>query len=134
MHLVFPSLTPWPWHTWYFLYLVPLLACAYASVVARDRITFGSRLISGLIQAFTLPSITHDNRTAFREIGAVMSEWMLFVICYAVVFAVITQGLALRGEEQLDEKRASHRCANCGYDLTGNVSGICPECGTPIER
>jgi len=21
-------------------------------------------------------------------------------------------------------------CANCGYDLTGNVSGLCPECGT----
>lgn len=23
-------------------------------------------------------------------------------------------------------------CAQCGYNLTGNVSGICPECGTPI--
>lgn len=22
-------------------------------------------------------------------------------------------------------------CAQCGYDLTGNTSGICPECGTP---
>ena len=24
------------------------------------------------------------------------------------------------------------RCRNCRYQLTGNVSGICPECGTPI--
>lgn len=23
-------------------------------------------------------------------------------------------------------------CANCGYDLTGNVSGRCPECGTEV--
>jgi hypothetical protein len=23
-------------------------------------------------------------------------------------------------------------CRCCGYDLTGNVSGVCPECGTPI--
>lgn len=23
-------------------------------------------------------------------------------------------------------------CTLCGYDLTGNVSGICPECGTPV--
>jgi hypothetical protein len=23
-------------------------------------------------------------------------------------------------------------CAKCNYDLTGNVSGRCPECGTPI--
>ena len=24
-------------------------------------------------------------------------------------------------------------CQNCGYNLTGNVSGVCPECGRPIE-
>jgi hypothetical protein len=21
------------------------------------------------------------------------------------------------------------QCPQCGYDLTGNVSGVCPECG-----
>ncbi len=25
-------------------------------------------------------------------------------------------------------------CLNCDYDLTGNVSGVCPECGTPIAN
>ena len=25
-------------------------------------------------------------------------------------------------------------CQNCGYDLTGNVSGVCPECGTTVKR
>jgi hypothetical protein len=25
-------------------------------------------------------------------------------------------------------------CSNCGYNLTGNVSGICPECGAAIEQ
>lgn len=25
-------------------------------------------------------------------------------------------------------------CGKCAYDLTGNVSGVCPECGTPIAR
>ncbi|MEE8171219.1 MAG: hypothetical protein V3T70_11795 [Phycisphaerae bacterium] len=25
------------------------------------------------------------------------------------------------------------RCRHCGYDLTGNVSGRCPECGTIIS-
>ena len=24
-------------------------------------------------------------------------------------------------------------CMTCGYDLTGNVNGVCPECGTEIE-
>ena len=26
------------------------------------------------------------------------------------------------------------RCATCGYDLTGNLSGACPECGVPIAE
>jgi len=25
-------------------------------------------------------------------------------------------------------------CEKCDYDLTGNESGICPECGTPIAH
>jgi hypothetical protein len=28
--------------------------------------------------------------------------------------------------------RSAPTCAVCSYDLTGNVSGVCPECGTPI--
>ncbi len=36
------------------------------------------------------------------------------------------------------EKRDRHRiqqglCLNCGYNLTGNESGICPECGESCE-
>jgi hypothetical protein len=27
-------------------------------------------------------------------------------------------------------RRARGHCAVCGYDLTGNESGVCPECGT----
>ncbi len=25
-------------------------------------------------------------------------------------------------------------CSRCQYDLRGSVSGMCPECGTPVER
>lgn len=25
-------------------------------------------------------------------------------------------------------------CPNCGYDVTGNVSGRCPECGEPVRK
>jgi len=27
-----------------------------------------------------------------------------------------------------------HQCDHCGYDLTGNVSGLCPECGTELSE
>ena len=28
----------------------------------------------------------------------------------------------------------SDECSSCGYSLNGNVSGICPECGTEAEQ
>ena len=28
--------------------------------------------------------------------------------------------------------RAVGCCHHCGYNLTGNTSGVCPECGTPV--
>ncbi len=28
--------------------------------------------------------------------------------------------------------RVPYLCVECGYDLQGNSSGVCPECGTPI--
>lgn len=30
------------------------------------------------------------------------------------------------------ERWYAGKCLTCGYTLTGNVSGACPECGTPI--
>ena len=34
-------------------------------------------------------------------------------------------------ERQRADRRRAGLCPACGYDLTGNVSGTCPECGTP---
>ncbi len=35
--------------------------------------------------------------------------------------------------EQSKMKRRYPYCSRCGYDLTGNESGTCPECGTTIQ-
>ena len=35
-----------------------------------------------------------------------------------------------RGPYRRRRRRAKGLCMKCGYNLTGNVSGICPECGT----
>ena len=32
----------------------------------------------------------------------------------------------------IDRRIPPHCCQGCGYDLTGNVSGTCPECGERI--
>ncbi len=31
-------------------------------------------------------------------------------------------------------RRRRNQCLRCGYSLIGNMSGICPECGTPISE
>lgn len=39
---------------------------------------------------------------------------------------------ALWVRHRLKHGRKLGFCARCGYNLTGNVSGVCPECGTAI--
>ena len=51
-------------------------------------------------------------------------------IPYWSILAVI--GLPTMLAWRLDRRRKPGHCP-CGYDLTGNVSDICPECGTNIR-
>jgi hypothetical protein len=34
----------------------------------------------------------------------------------------------------LDRRNPPGHCQKCGYELAGNVSGICPECSTAVKR
>jgi hypothetical protein len=46
-------------------------------------------------------------------------------------------GLALRRHAKRmrppEHARQTNMCSSCCYDLTGNLSGICPECGQALE-
>ncbi len=50
------------------------------------------------------------------------------IVGWAVVSVILLQD---RMRESRDWDR-TNQCRGCGYDLTGNVSGVCPECGTPV--
>jgi hypothetical protein len=56
----------------------------------------------------------------------------------ALVFGLILAPVALFVLLEIPALRRDRRwrrglCARCGYDLTGNVSGVCPECGAEAE-
>jgi len=34
--------------------------------------------------------------------------------------------------ERYRRERLTPFCDRCGYNLTGNLSGVCPECGEPV--
>lgn len=55
-------------------------------------------------------------------------------LLYLIVFAVCIAGLVSLGllwARRLRQSRPARWaiCPNCGYNLFGNVSGVCPECG-----
>ena len=84
-----------------------------------------------------------------EPIGFLHSFKRNLVLC--IPFAALIVALQLwRGQRTGDRfagtcvivKKYAHRlpydprgvlCTNCGYDLTGNVSGRCPECGKDIQ-
>ena len=41
--------------------------------------------------------------------------------------------LALMNVESFNRKIPDHFCKTCGYDLTGNVTGRCSECGGRLD-
>ncbi len=53
--------------------------------------------------------------------GAVVPIWMLLLPA-----ALVTAWLCRT------DRRPKTGCAKCGYNQTGNVSGVCPECGETI--
>lgn len=49
--------------------------------------------------------------------------WFVFIVVATPTY------LLLRPRYTLWRRRRRGLCLGCGYDLTGNVSGVCPECG-----
>ena len=60
--------------------------------------------------------------------------WFSFIPCWAAVgiFGTYPLWTMLRlGARRAYRSRKGH-CMSCGYDLTGNLSGVCPECGGAV--
>jgi len=68
---------------------------------------------------------THD--AGLSNAGATV-----LVCLYAVGFCA-TWAL-LRRRLRLHHRLQFGCCPGCGYNLTGNTSGVCPECGAPVPR
>ncbi|MCH7592047.1 MAG: hypothetical protein IH989_04605 [Planctomycetes bacterium] len=55
-------------------------------------------------------------------------SYFVMIVGYAMLGGLI--GLVADSIRRKDS--APGRCQACDYDLTGNVSGVCPECGTKV--
>lgn len=61
-----------------------------------------------------------------RYLSMIIPFWMLVVGCSSYPFTALVRASIRR------HRHRRGRVCKCGYNLTGNISGICPECGTPV--
>ena len=80
-----------------------------------------------------LSELTAQDKAILRRPGFWLSvsypAWLL-----PVIFAAYPIIAFVRGPLRRRWHRAKGACLRCGYDLTGNVSGVCPECGADIGQ
>ena len=72
--------------------------------------------------------------TAASLLGLRPPQWLVF----GSVGAVVPLYGLVEATRQLREEMRQHRlmfpqCFKCGYNLTGNQTGACPECGEPFR-
>jgi hypothetical protein len=85
-------------------------------------------------QPFTFLSINRLGFTVFKSAtgrtrACVMPFW--FLVCVTATASVPSVNCCRR---YLRKRRCVKQglCVKCGYNLTGNVSGVCPECGEKV--
>jgi hypothetical protein len=72
-----------------------------------------------------LPLIWFPRRVQVQGVrGFGIPLWMIFLLFAAYPIATFSRAPIRRWR-----RRRKGLCVECGYDLTGNVSGVCPECG-----
>jgi len=80
------------------------------------------------------PPFSFDTRSVTlkgRTLGGVSISFPYWI---PVLLLSIAPVASLVRAYALYRRDIAHLCRQCAYDLTGNVSGVCPECGTSISN
>jgi len=57
------------------------------------------------------------------------APWWFWACVTAPVIPMAFAAVRVVARVRRNQRRIEGHCGHCGYDLTGNVSGVCPECG-----
>jgi hypothetical protein len=90
-----------------------------SSVEGRKKRVFGFAVWS--FDTWILPTASET----LRELSILVPCWFLF--CIAAILPILWWRARKRRLIA-----TGNPCKACGYNLTGNLSGVCPECGTAV--
>ena len=69
-----------------------------------------------------------------RKFGSYRRTWLVFPLWLSTAaLALICAFPVAQGPLRRQYRMRRGLCLHCGYDLTGNLSGRCPECGARVE-
>ena len=150
-HLGFPDTWAWlmatdspslpAWTAWVWLLMLGMWVfwawVFFVYWLQGDRYTQLGRMIRALIagslvEAFVaIPAHIWTSRP--RDCYCERNTYTTLVLCGTVLLWAFGPGIVLLYlHEHYRRMRLYPRCLNCGYQLTGNTSGICPECGEQV--
>ena len=92
------------------------------------RIDYEVRIRDKLIYGHFTQPLPVSEQTASRYIYVWLPLWP-----FITLFAVYPTIAFIRGPVRRYRRRKRGLYVECGYNLTGNKSGVCPECGTWTE-
>lgn len=91
-------------------------------------------LVAGSLLEATVAVPVHVWAARQRECYCARGTYTAFVFSGIVLLWAFGPGIILLYKREWHRRAKLIRvCHKCDYDLTGNVSGVCPECGTPVE-
>ena len=104
---------------WLGLVICLCLTLLWGGSYALDCLHFRVGAYSGLICEGAM--LLSRGRVG-RPYLAIFPLWLLIIPVVAVTIAIW----------RFDRRPPKGHCQTCGYNLTGNVSGVCPECGETV--
>lgn len=133
-----PGVRPFKFDILHVGYPVGVLMCGWAAVSCSPIVGYRSRFVSGLLQALLFAGLFWLEQTRITAQPSPVSTAVAMsfgTVFYAIVFMCTTGSISQSHQPVLHNHSAKHpECNTCGYDLTGNTSGVCPECGTPFKK
>jgi hypothetical protein len=73
------------------------------------------------------------SRSIFDRMAVFDANWLEIAVAFGFLTLALALLWALSRRLETVILAGAHQCPRCGYDLTANTSGTCPECGRAVE-